>query len=232
MIEPGERPMRPALTRDYILRIALRVVDDDGLGALTMRRLGAVLEVDPMAVYRHLPNKAALLDGVAELVWTEALDPAAYHPEQPWRQQLFEAMCRFREVLLEHPRVLPLMSTHPLVTARQFAIADAALAALETGGLDTAPTTLYLINDAVLYTMGHVLAEVGEPAGGAGGELPRGEMRRLVVDLPHVSRLLESLLAEPAGPESYDPEAQYRMGLRAMIAGWPGPAGEGSTGPR
>ena len=51
---------RPALSREYILHTALRIVDRDGPDKLTMRRLGAELGVDPMAVYHYLPNKAAL----------------------------------------------------------------------------------------------------------------------------------------------------------------------------
>src|SRR5271157_1026364 len=49
-----------ALTREKIVKAAVRIVDRDGLAALSMRRLGAALGVDPMAIYYHLPNKAAL----------------------------------------------------------------------------------------------------------------------------------------------------------------------------
>ena len=64
-----ERPTRPALSREYILHTALRIVDRDGPDKLTMRRLGAELGVDPMAVYHYLPNKAALFDGITEAIW-------------------------------------------------------------------------------------------------------------------------------------------------------------------
>ena len=55
---------RVALSRDRILDTALSIIDDAGVDGLTMRRVGTEIGVDPMMVYRHFPNKAAVLDGV------------------------------------------------------------------------------------------------------------------------------------------------------------------------
>ncbi len=56
---------RAPLRREVIFAAALRVVDQDGLDALTMRRLGKELDRDPMSLYRHAIDRTALLDGVA-----------------------------------------------------------------------------------------------------------------------------------------------------------------------
>ena len=56
------------LQREVIVSTALALVDREGLQALSMRRLGAALGVDPMAVYYHLPSKQALLDAIVEAV--------------------------------------------------------------------------------------------------------------------------------------------------------------------
>ena len=56
------------ITRETVLAAALEIIDRDGTDALTMRGLARVLDRDPMILYRHTPNKAALLDGVAETV--------------------------------------------------------------------------------------------------------------------------------------------------------------------
>ena len=74
MVKAGNRSGRPRageerLSREAILTAALRIVDDEGIDALTMRRLAATLEVNPMSLYHHLPNKAAVLAGLAELVF-------------------------------------------------------------------------------------------------------------------------------------------------------------------
>src|SRR6185312_10734615 len=55
------------ITRQAVLAAALDIIDRDGTDALSMRRLARALNRDPMILYRHAPNKAALLDGVAEL---------------------------------------------------------------------------------------------------------------------------------------------------------------------
>src|SRR5690242_7064299 len=69
----GGRPRvgQERLSREAILTAALQLVDDEGIDALTMRRLAATLGVNPMSLYHHLPNKAAVLAGLAELVFAE-----------------------------------------------------------------------------------------------------------------------------------------------------------------
>ena len=64
------KPRKP-LSRERIVNTAIALVDAEGLDALTMRRLGAKLGMDPMAVYYYVPNKAALLDAVVEAVMAE-----------------------------------------------------------------------------------------------------------------------------------------------------------------
>ena len=56
---------RPAgLDRERILQAAIDFIDEHGLAALTMRRLGASLGVEAMALYRYVPGREDLLDGV------------------------------------------------------------------------------------------------------------------------------------------------------------------------
>ena len=65
------------ITRDMVLTTALEIIDREGAEGLSMRRLARALDRDPMILYRHAPNKAALLDGVAETVLAQLkVDPA------------------------------------------------------------------------------------------------------------------------------------------------------------
>ena len=68
----GGRPRagQEALSRGRILDAALRLVDEEGMGALSMRRLGAELAVNPMSIYHHLPGKGAVISGLVELVFS------------------------------------------------------------------------------------------------------------------------------------------------------------------
>ena len=59
------------ITRSLILRAALEIIDRDGAGALSMRRLSEAVDRDTTVLYRHVPSKAAVLDGVAEIVLSQ-----------------------------------------------------------------------------------------------------------------------------------------------------------------
>ena len=101
------------LSRELVLAKALEVVDADGLDALTMRRLGQELGRDPMSLYRYAENRAALLDGVTELV----LNELTFHPQDPdWKAQLRQIAHDLRRLALQHPNVVPLLVTRPLST--------------------------------------------------------------------------------------------------------------------
>ncbi|MFD3404386.1 TetR/AcrR family transcriptional regulator [Kribbella sp. NPDC058693] len=109
MVNVGKRSGRPRageerLSRETILTAALRIVDDEGIDALTMRRLAATLQVNPMSLYHHLPNKAAVLAGLAELVFAglELPDPG---DAVPWDEQLKEAARAYRNGLRQHPNL-------------------------------------------------------------------------------------------------------------------------------
>src|ERR1700687_177375 len=85
----------------------------DGAEGLSMRRLGAALDRDPMILYRHAPGKAALLDGVVETVLAQLkVDPA----DPDWTTQLRGVARDYRQLALAHPRMVPLLVTRPLAT--------------------------------------------------------------------------------------------------------------------
>jgi AcrR family transcriptional regulator len=100
-------------TRDLILATALELIDRDGVEGLTMRRLGRALGRDPMTFYRYAPSKAALLDGVVELVLDQLTVEAT---DDDWARQLRTVARSYRELALRHPRLVPLMISLPLAT--------------------------------------------------------------------------------------------------------------------
>jgi AcrR family transcriptional regulator len=101
------------ITRELVLTTALELIDRDGSDALSMRRLAAALDRDPMILYRHAPGKAALLDGVVEVVLGQlSVDPA----DPDWAGQLRAVARHYRALALAHPHVVPLLVTRPLAT--------------------------------------------------------------------------------------------------------------------
>jgi len=98
----------PQLTRERIVRTALEIVDRDGEKALSMRRLGAELGVDPMAVYYYLPNKEALLDGIVEAVMSE-IDLASDDRAASAEDRVVWAAWAYLKVMLAHRNAIPIM---------------------------------------------------------------------------------------------------------------------------
>jgi AcrR family transcriptional regulator len=113
MTAPHSADSRKRLSREVVLHAALLVVDDEGLEALSMRRLGQALDRDPMGLYRYATNRADLLDGITELV----LNELEIFPQDPdWQAQLRRIAHDLRLLALRHPNVVPLLVTRPLST--------------------------------------------------------------------------------------------------------------------
>jgi AcrR family transcriptional regulator len=109
----GER--RPGLDHGRIVAAAVRFIDEHGLRELTMRRLGAELGVEGMALYRHVPGREALLDAVVESVVDELYaDPEiGLDTHTGWVDHLQRLGHGLRRLALAHPEVFPLVATRP-----------------------------------------------------------------------------------------------------------------------
>src|SRR2546421_13096131 len=67
----AEPAPRTPLSRERVLRAAVKVAEDGGIDGLTMRRLAEELGAEAMSLYSHVANKEALLDGVADVIVAE-----------------------------------------------------------------------------------------------------------------------------------------------------------------
>ncbi|WP_432079152.1 TetR/AcrR family transcriptional regulator [Streptomyces sp. YPW6] len=127
----GDRGRYGRLSRELVLLAALEVVDRDGLTGLSMRRLGAELGVEAMALYRYAPGKDALLDGLVEMFCLQVDRELAQGPDRPdgergrasgpadgadWRAGLHRIARATHGVALRHPHVVPLLATRLLAT--------------------------------------------------------------------------------------------------------------------
>ncbi|WP_250032400.1 TetR/AcrR family transcriptional regulator C-terminal domain-containing protein [Paractinoplanes maris] len=106
---------RGALDQRRIIEAAVRFIDEHGLRMLTMQRLGAYLGVEGMALYRHVPGREALLDGVVETVVDELFGDPDVHLEAHagWVDYLQRLAHGLRRIALAHPEVFPLVATRP-----------------------------------------------------------------------------------------------------------------------
>ncbi len=105
---------RSQLDRRRILGAAVKLIDLYGLRALTMRRLGGYLGVDGMALYRYIPWREALIDGVVETVIDELYgDPDVHLETVDWQDYLQRLAHGVRRIAQAHPEVFPLIATRP-----------------------------------------------------------------------------------------------------------------------
>ena len=108
------------MTAEAVVDAALVVIDEDGLDALTMRRLAHDLGVEPVTIYRQLPNKEAILTGVAEKLWREMAPPdtgaaatppvGAQRPAEDWRMQVRGMWLALNELMQRHPNAIPIIA--------------------------------------------------------------------------------------------------------------------------
>jgi AcrR family transcriptional regulator len=110
--EPGTT--RVPLDRRTILLAAVQLIDDNDLRYLTMRRLGAHLGVEGMALYHYIHGREDLLDGIVELVIDDLYgDPDRYIKADDWQDYTVRLAHGVRRIALTHPQVFPLVATRP-----------------------------------------------------------------------------------------------------------------------
>lgn len=107
----GTRKRDVPLTKDGIYAMALQLIDADGVDELTMRKLAVALDANPMSLYHHVPNKDAVLRGVAHRVGSQF--SADERGGIPWQDQLRQLARDFRELSHRHPELMGYSFTRP-----------------------------------------------------------------------------------------------------------------------
>ena len=113
--EPPASARRP-LDRDRIVAAAVSFIDEFGLPGLSMRRLGGMLGVEAMSLYRYVPGRENLLDAVVEAILDEmSVDEDVIEcPQDGWQDFLQRLAHGVRRVALAHPRAFPLVASRPV----------------------------------------------------------------------------------------------------------------------
>lgn len=214
----GGRPRagQEALSRGRILDAALRLVDEEGMGALSMRRLGAELGVNPMSIYHHLPGKGAVISGLVELVFSGMR--VRYSDGSPWQDQVRAWAETYRDLVRSHPNlVLEIVSSAAAVTEAVLLVNEPLYAALDEAGLP--PAEVVVVADSVVdFVHGFAIAEGAQPPG---HPFDRRELlERLETGaanvLPTMRRVFRALTADEA---RYDFDRGFDAGLSILLMG-------------
>jgi AcrR family transcriptional regulator len=107
------RPSKALISRSATLKAALKIIDEEGLEKLSIRRLGAALNVQGISLYHHFKDKDEILAAVCELALANVRTPNT--TDIDWREWLLNNALKFRDTLRSHPNLVPvMMRRHPL----------------------------------------------------------------------------------------------------------------------
>ena len=129
------KPVEPRLplSRERILRAALAIADEQGIEALSMRKLAQALGFEAMSLYNHVANKSDLLDGLLDLVLEETDVPG---PDGPWDAAIRARAVSVHGVLRRHTWAAPLLLSGTHIRPGQLRYMDALLRQLREAGFD------------------------------------------------------------------------------------------------
>lgn len=123
------------LSRERILRRAVEIADRDGLEAASLRKVAAELGVHVTSLYNHVPTKDALLDGMVEEMFAEAVVPVGEIPWDDWVRRFVSAMASCAR---DHPGAFGVLLRRPVQGPMAIATFEAGLAAFHREGMDLA----------------------------------------------------------------------------------------------
>ena len=130
--EPQSRlEARIPLTRDRVLQAAIRIADEEGLDALTMRRLGQELDVQAMSLYNHVANKEDLRHGIVEIVMGEVEVPS---DAADWKAALRSSAISAYEAFIRHPWACSLHNATPRISDARMLWMEGVLKTLRQAG--------------------------------------------------------------------------------------------------
>jgi AcrR family transcriptional regulator len=215
---PGEATTQPAssprqkqaLSRERIVASAVELVEREGEDALSMRRIAAELGYGVMSLYNHVPNKAALLDAIAEHVMGGlqfAADPAA-----DWRDQARALVRTFREISRGYPRSMHVVIMRQLNSPAGLRPLELALATARAAGFDGV-TAVRVMRTFVAYALGTVVNDARlDQMRGSGTRGPDWYIAQLdPAEFPNTLALAGTLM-------QHDHEADFEFGLDLLIA--------------
>jgi AcrR family transcriptional regulator len=199
---------RVPLTRERVLQAAVDIADRDGLGALTMRRLGGELGVEAMSLYKHVTNKEDVLDGIIELVVGDIETPLA---GADWKEAMRRRAISARDVLGRHSWAIGLLEARGSKGPTTLRYLDAILGNLRSAGfsMQNAVHAFWLL-DSFVY--GHVIQETSMPVGPKEVTESTGSILEQVTmdEYPHLVEVGEHALRSEY---SFDTEFEFSLDL-------------------
>ena len=206
---------RGSLTRERVLRAAVKLADAGGFDSLSMRKLASELGVEAMSLYNHVANKEEILDGLVDIVFGEIEFPDP--GETDWRTAMRQRAVSVREALNRHPWAVGLMEGRMRPGPATVRNHNAVMGCLREAGFSFRDAVhAYSVMDAYIY--GFALQERELPF-----ETPEESAQVIASQRQHVPEMdqypyLVELAAELA-KAGYDYDSEFEFGLDLILDG-------------
>ncbi len=213
----GEDRERPPITRRRIVEAALRLVDEQGLQALTFRRLATELGASPMSAYAHVRNKDELLDLMLDHVLGE-ID--LRRSGGGWVAELRSMFRSYHKVLLSHPGIARIYGENVKIGPNGLRAIERTMAVLRDAGFSPASATnafFALFNYTIGYhQIGRVNPLQSVPEGRASGRASRAVATYFSALPPTEVPTVATLAPYFSGTKG---KRRYEFGLDVLLAG-------------
>ncbi len=218
------RPRQP-LNDERVFKAAIHVADVEGLKAVTMRRLAEELGVEAMSLYYHVPNKEAVLDGMADALVREMLNAATElggpDPEADWQGAMRARILAARSVMMQHKWAPQVFEARTQVSSTVMIYFNDLLGIMRAGGFsyDLAHHAMHALGSRSLgFTQELFEPEEGEEPG---PEEEADLMEQMAETVPYlVQMMVEITHDDPEDTLGWcDDETEFKFGLDLILDG-------------
>lgn len=211
---PATGRSRDRLTRDRVLRAAIAHADAHGLEALSMRTLAELLDVAPMALYRHVADKDDLIDAMVDAVFAEIGVPAG---GGDWKLAMRRRAIAMRDALVRHRWAIGLMESRRNPGPASLRHHDAVIGRLRAAGFSMVMTAhAYALLDAYIY--GFALTRLNLPFE-TGEEVAAVAMEMLAPFAANEYPNLVEFITDHAMQPGFDHGSEFEYGLDLLLDG-------------
>lgn len=209
-----------------MLRAAVRVADEGGIAALTMRRLADELGAEAMSLYHHVAGKDDILDGVVDVIAGEINDAVGRLGENgtapraaAWKAAARQRILTAREVLLKHPWAPPVFETRVAASPEILRYFDGLLEIMRGGGFswDLVHHSLHALGSRAFGFS----QEMFTPAAGAPADLDAAAAEAMAARFPNLAGMMADIVHDD--PESTlgwcDDQEEFEFGLDVILDG-------------
>ena len=239
--ERGVRPRIP-LSRDRVLRAAVRVADEGGLESLTMRRVAEELGAEAMSLYYHVASKEDLLDGLVDVIAAEINDVVERLAEPSggtyWKTAIRRRILSAREVFLRHRWAPGVFEERAAASPAVLRYYDGLVGLMRDGGFsyDLIHHALHALGSRALGFSQEPFAPGDGPGGpdspggsgglggGAGAAAPPPDVEQMAAQFPHLAGMMAEIVHDDPDPTLgwCDDQAEFEFGLDLILDGLDG----------